>query len=260
VCAILAVAALSQMLLYAYLDGTASLNGERPPYLTARIIADGPGKLYLDQHCSQLNWAVCNHLQNLSPDPDNFLWGADGVFENSSESEKARLRNEEMPFVLATIQTYPREQFASSSANFRAQLFAFGLFGFDSNPWITNEFAHHLQASGKDYLHSLQAGDRLPLELFSSVQWWVVVGSLVLIGLLAPLVWWRREMRLTGLGLTVSSMILANAFLAGVLSVVDDRYGCRVIWMVPLLASLMAMEAWGHARRSAKLEPTPAEL
>jgi len=248
VCVLLFAAALSQMLLYAYLDGEASLNGERPPYLTARIIADGPGKHYLDQHCSQLDWEVCKHLQNLSADPDNFLWGADGVFENSSESGKVRLRREEMPFVLATVQAYPREQFAISAANFRAQLFAFGLYGFDSNPWITNELTNHLQASGRDYLHSLQAADRLPLELFSSVQWWVVVGSMALIGVLAPLVWRRREMRLTGLGLIVTSMIVANAFLAGVLSVVDDRYGCRVIWMVPLLAALMSLEAWETAR------------
>jgi len=247
---LLLAAAGSQMLLYAYLDGSASLNGERPPYLTARIIADGPGKLYLDQHCSQLDWELCKHRQNLSNDPDNFLWGADGVFENSSESEKERLRREEMPFVLATIQAYPREQLAISAANFRAQIFAFGLFGFDSSPWITNEFTHHLQAARGEYLHSLQAGDRLPLELFSSVQWWVVLGSLGLIGVLAPLVWRRHEIRLTGLGLIVTSMIVANAFLAGVLSIVDDRYGCRVIWMVPLLAGLLSLEAWSTARRS----------
>lgn len=258
VAAILVVAASSQMLLYAYLDGAATLNGERPPYLTARIIADGPGKLYLDQHCSQLKWAVCDHLQNLSEDPDNFLWGSDGVFENSSESDKTRLRSEEMPFVLATLRAYPQAQLDRSSANWRNQLFAFGLFGFDASPWIVNEFSRHLQPSRKAFLASRQARNRLPLDLFSSIQGWTVLASSALIVVLAPLVWRRRLMRLTGLGLIVTSMILANAFLAGVLSVVDDRYGCRVIWMVPLLALLMGTEAWGNSRGDARAKSSPA--
>ena len=42
--AILAVAAAAQLVLHGYLYGKPSLNGERMPYLMARVIADGPGR------------------------------------------------------------------------------------------------------------------------------------------------------------------------------------------------------------------------
>lgn len=252
---ILAATVSSQMLLYLYLDGSATLNGERPPYLTARIIADGPGKLYLEQHCAQLHWAICDHLQSLRDDPDNFLWGGDGVFENISENEKARLRSEEGAFVLATLRAYPRQQIARSTANFRDQLLAFGLFGFDANPWIASEFSVHLQSARKEYGESRQAANRLPLDRFSLIQQRVVQGSLIVIAVTFPLLWIRRSIRLIGFGLIVTAMIVANAFLAGVLSIVDDRYGCRVIWMVPLLAAFMSLEAW-EAARSFRLSRT----
>ncbi len=41
------LAAASQFALYSYLYGRPSLNGDQPPFLTARIIADGPGRWYL---------------------------------------------------------------------------------------------------------------------------------------------------------------------------------------------------------------------
>jgi hypothetical protein len=37
-------------------------------------------------------------------------------------------------------------------------------------------------------------------------------------------------------------MVVANAAVTGVLSVVDDRYGCRVIWLIPLLAGVMLLD------------------
>ena len=43
VAAMVALAAVAQLALHGYLYGKPSLDGERPPFLTARVIADGPG-------------------------------------------------------------------------------------------------------------------------------------------------------------------------------------------------------------------------
>jgi hypothetical protein len=48
-------------------------------------------------------------------------------------------------------------------------------------------------------------------------------------------------------------MVVFNAMVTGVLSVVDDRYGCRVIWLVPLLAGLLLLD-WLHQLETAKVE------
>jgi len=251
VAAILAVAAAAQMALHGYLYGKPSLSGDHPPYLMARIIADGPGRRYLEEHCPQLHWAVCNHLKELSDDSDNFLWGAEGPYDSSTDAEKKQLAQEEMPLVLDTVRAYPREQLMKSAANFRGQLLAFGLYGFDSSPWMLDQFNEVLPRARSSYVGSRQAHDALPLDLLTDIQWWTIVASLAAIAVLIPLLWRRHSPRLIGLGLIVFPVIVANALVTGVLSVVDDRYGCRVIWLIPLLAGVFLVD-WLTQREMAR--------
>jgi hypothetical protein len=243
VAAIVALAAAAQMALHGYLYGKPSLNGERPPYLMARVTADGPGRWYLEQHCPQLHWAVCNHLKALTSDPDDFLWAPEGVYDSSSGAERVEIDREEMPLVLAAVRAYPREQLLKSAANFRDQLLAFGLYGFDPSPWILDQFDKVLPRARSSYLESRQARDTLPLDLLSDIQWWTVVASLGIIGVLIPFLWRRRSPRLAGLSLVVVSMVVANAMVTGVLSDVEDRYECRVIWLIPFLAGIFFLDA-----------------
>ena len=250
VAAILALAAGTQMALNGYLYGKPSLNGERPPYLLARVIADGPGRWYLEGHCDKAQWAVCGDLQELSGDSDGFLWGEAGGYEASSDSERARLKQEEMPLVLATARAYPRQQFERSAANFREQLLAFGLYGFDANPWTLGQFDYVLPEARASYLGSREARNELPLDTVTSIQWWTVLASLVAMAVAIPLLWRHHSARLAGLSLVILSMVILNALVTGVLSVVDDRYGCRVMWLIPLLAGIFVLD-WVEQRKTA---------
>jgi hypothetical protein len=67
------VAALAHLALHTFLYGEPSLNGKRPPFLMARVIADGPGRLYLEQHCGNLKLLVCDYLAKIPNDSDEFL-------------------------------------------------------------------------------------------------------------------------------------------------------------------------------------------
>lgn len=251
VAAVVALAAASQMALDGYLYGKPSLNGVRPPYLMGRIIADGPGSWYLEKNCPHLQWAVCNHLSQISGDPDDFLWGPNGTYESGSDKEKEQISQEEMPLVWATLRAYPRQQLSRSAANFRNQLLAFGLYGFDPNDWMLEQFDEVMPRARSSYLGSRQARGALPLDLLTSIQWWTLAASLAAMAALVPFLWRRHSSRLAGLGLIVAAIITANALVTGVLSVVDDRYGCRVIWLIPLLAGLFVLD-WLHQRETAR--------
>jgi hypothetical protein len=252
VAAIVAVVAVGQMTLDGYLYGKPTLNGERPPYLLARVIADGPGRWYLEGHCDKAQWAMCTHMRELSGDSDGILWDEDGGYEASTDTERDRLKQEEMPLVLAAARTYPREQLERSAVNFREQLLAFGLFGFDSNPWTLGQFDYVLPKARASYLGSRQARDGLPLDTVTSIQWWTVLASLgAMVGSI-PLLWRRHSPRLAGLSLVIFSMVILNALVTGVLSVVDDRYGCRVMWLIPLLAGLFVLD-WLEQRKTARV-------
>jgi hypothetical protein len=248
IAAILLFAAAAQLALHAYLYGEPSLNGVRPPFLAARVIADGPGLWYLQQHCGEpqvkRKFVLCDHLHELPQDPDEFLWGEHGVWAQADEDTEKRLRQEEVRFVLATLRAYPRAQLAKSAANFWHQLQLFGLYVFGPSDWMSQQFPTVLPHDRTQYLAGRQARDDLPLEFFTSLQYWTVAISLVVIVVLA--VWMRlhRRPRLLGLAIVIVSTVLANALVTGVLSLVEDRLQSRIVWLVPLLAGLLLSAAF----------------
>ncbi len=251
VAVILALAMAAQMALHGYLYGKPSLNGERPPFLMSRTIADGPGKWYLEKNCSHLQWTVCKHLSQLNDDPDFFLWDENGVYQSSSDSDQRKLNAEEIPMVLATLRAYPYQQFSRSMANFGNQLINFGPYGFDPNAWMLGQFDEVLPNAKASYLESRQAHGALPLEVLAEIERWAIIGSLAVIVALIPLLWRRHSPGLPGLALVIGSIVIANALVTGVLSVVDDRYQCRVIWLIPFLAGIFFLD-WLQQRGAAK--------
>ena len=254
--AIVALAVAAQLALEGYLHGKPSLNGDRPPFLTARVIADGPGRWYLEKHCGELKWVICNHVRNLPDDEDEFMWAEDGIYQNASDAETLRLRQEEIPFVLATLRAYPQAEFSRAAANFWGQLGSFGFEDLGVSRWVLDDFAQTLPRARSSYVKSRQARNALPLDLLTSIQFWAVIISLVVIVVFMALLWRRQATRVAGrsmsrfwgLSLVIISMVVANALVTGTLSMVDDRYECRVIWLVPLLAGMCVLD-WRPGRR-----------
>jgi hypothetical protein len=242
------VAAASQMALNGYLYGEPSLNGERPPFLMSRLIADGPGRWYLAQHCGETKFAVCDRIHDLQDDSDEFLWGPTGVWQTSSEDAREAMSREEIPFVLATLRAYPRAQLSRSAQNFWRQLNAFEI-GFDPNEWMVQQFDEVLPRGKARFLRSRQAASDLPFDFLSMVQYWTVVASLATIVIFGILLGRRRRWttQLVGLAIVIIPAVIANAFVTGVLSTVEDRYQSRVVWLIVLLAVVLLM-AWGNNR------------
>jgi hypothetical protein len=253
VAAMIALAAAAQFSLNDYLYGKPSLNGERPPFLTARIIADGPGRWYLEKHCGQLNWVICDHVRSLTDDPDNFLWAPDGIYQKASDWDSEQLVKEEIPFVLATLRAYPRDQIEISAVNFREQLTAFGLEDLDASSWVLDQFDTVLPRARAGYVKSRQARNAIPLGLLTSIQFRAVTVSVGIIAVFGVLLWRRGSRRpyssrILGLGMVIVSIVIANALITGTLSMVEDRLECRVIWLIPLLAGMCVLDWWSGRR------------
>jgi hypothetical protein len=249
--AVVLVSAASQLALNAYLYGHPSLNGERPPFLAARIVADGPGRMYLAQHCHEHDWVICKHIDKVSSDPDNFLWGSDGLWPSLSEDEGAQLIKEEMPFVIATLRAYPKEEFLRAVRSVWEQLGIFGLNDLDPSGYTLSQFDPVIPAAKPAYLRSRQGRNIIPLDEITSFQFWIVAASLAILVAFTPWLWRRRPSRLLGLTLIIVSIELANAAVTSTLSMVEDRFQARVIWLLPFLAGLMMLKWWtGRASSS----------
>lgn len=236
---VVVLAAAAQMALNAYLYGEPSLNGDRPPFLMARLIADGPGRWYLEKHCGEVKFAICQYVQKLPNDPDNFLWAPDGIVQTANDETGRQLQAEEVRFALATLRAYPRELFAKSAAAFWHQLLTFGYEDLDASTWVLDVFDKTLPGQRWRYERSRQVRGDWPLDFFTTIQDWVVGLAAIAIAVFIPLVWSYRSSRLTGLGVTILSMVIVNAGLTGPISMVEERFESRVIWLVPLLALLL---------------------
>ena len=242
---IILMAATAQFALNAYLYGKPSLNGERPPYLTARIIVDGPGRWYLERNCPNVKLAMCDYVGRLFEDTDDFLWDANGIWQKASPDTQERILREERFFALATLRAYPREQLSISFRSFLQQLTSFGVSN-GPNAWVVEAFEGVMPGARSRYVQSRQAQQTLPNEFFTSVQEWTVIVSIVLIGALTPFVWRHLSPRLVGLAAVIFFAVVANAFVTGVLAEVDDRYQTRVVWLLPLLAGVFVLEWIDH--------------
>jgi hypothetical protein len=244
---IVLLAAAAQVALHSYLYGRPSLNGDRPPFLIARVISDGPGRWYLEKHCDEVKFAVCDYVHELPEESDEFFWGDNAIWQTASEDSQKRMQQEEIPFVLAVFRAYPRAQISKSIGNFWEQLTTFG-FELDANAWMLKEFDDALPRGKAGYLQSRQARDAIPFDFLIVVQYCAVIASLAVIALFIPYMWRNRSARLLGLGMLIVITVLANAFVTGAMSTVEDRYQSRVVWLLPLFAAIM-MTDWLSRKR-----------
>ena len=242
---ILVVAVVSQVGLNWYLDDKPSLMGNRPPFLLARVLADGPGKWYVQKHCGVAPVGSCDQLKLVTDDAEDFLWGEHG-WVNASDDEQHAWNREELPVVLGALRDYPLQELRIAAAHFWEQLLTYAVASYDANAWIAESIDVVLPGKSAAYQRSRQAHNQLNEDFFSMVQDWALYVSLLLIVLWA--IFGRRlwTPRLAALSVLILYVLLANAAVTGNFSNVEDRYQARVIWLVPLLALLFLLTWLGR--------------
>src|ERR671913_2205748 len=88
--------------------GETSLTSKRYPFALARSINDGPGRWYLEKHCPELRYAICDLYPHGLPRGGalEFLWGKNGVVQRATPTQLDRIREEEPEIVLAAAREY----------------------------------------------------------------------------------------------------------------------------------------------------------
>jgi hypothetical protein len=233
--------------------GRPSVTDPHPPYLMARILADGPSHTYLYVHCGQLHWVVCDAMPRLPWWEGDFLWAPDGIYQRATPQQREQLSAEETPLILGTLRAYPLEQARASWHNFYEQLITFGIpDASPDTPWMEARLDGILPGSRERFLRSRPREQAVHRPIFRGVQ--EIVTALAAVVVLGLLPWVGRRgaeplrSRLLGLAAVVVFVVFANAFVTGVLSGVYERYQGRVVWLVPLLAGLLVSAWWQRER------------
>ncbi len=234
-----------------------------PPFLTARVVADGPGRLYVREHCRDHAFAVCAFGDRLAAtDTDGFLWDEaprTGVFAVATPATRRALATEQGRFALASTLAHPWLQAQASARNVALQLVQTDLDDFDYKPNVLAELRADLPPAHRARLDASLAARRgwpiAPLWAEQAAVIWLALGVIgwSLFSRAAP-----AAPALTRFALLAAAGVLANTLACGVLSDLYGRYQARCIWVLPLaaapwLASLGRRGARAHGLQASSM-------
>jgi hypothetical protein len=214
-----------------------------PPFLSARVIADGTGTRFVRERCAGA-FVVCRYGDRFPMSVDDFLWASgpnQGVFDTASSADRRALGTEQTRFALAVVRAYPLEQALASARNAAAQLVQTDLSDFNYKPSVAASltalmppaFAWRLGHT-RAYREAWPLG---PLWAMQSILVLAACGAAIGAGLHSRGPGAAPETRsAVGLFGFVVAGVVANGVVCGVLSTLYGRYEARVIWTLPLAA------------------------
>lgn len=236
----------------------------RPPFLTARLISEGPGFRLLSSRCPTIGFEACRYVDRMPRDSDTFLWSfrpQDGVFSVESHAVQRKLAEQDFAFALATLRDAPGAVIQSSLSAMTRQLFLsrLDIFNAPARAASPDEPPFDLPESfAKEVSDSRYAAGAMPVE----VSEWAV--TLIAIAAALYLAWivagaglrrsGEHDRRLAVAALAFLLAVVANAFVSGAMSKPHNRYNSRVIWVLPLGALAIV----GARRRAYLTEPSHA--
>ncbi|WP_282129969.1 hypothetical protein [Roseobacter litoralis] len=223
-----------------------------PPFLAARLIADGPGYWYLRNECDAVDSIFCDYIDRFPVDAidageadwysDTFLWSPDlskGVFSAAPLEAREQMSDEHFTFAASVVAHYPVEVGRAIITNFATQLiYKNGLSEFMSQ----SRFSSLFQAIGEPLTSSgMTETDREGVirslqSIYPAIFWLAVLLCILLWRSARPRIP-SQEDTLRVLVLLLFGGVMANALITGGLSGPHDRYNARVLWL-PLLSAL----------------------
>ena len=249
------------------------------PFFTARLIADGPGKAYLDATCPKagtdatalvhtLATCLLNDLlvrpEQLGPDRILFSTGPElGSYTLLSPDVRRRIADEQRGFLLAVLADRPLAVIGAALRNTVAQI---GLVSVDmtlANPQMADS-ARRIFPGFPDSLSQGRLMGEIPTAGHPTAAPWVIaltrlheiyyaLSGLALLALLV-LPQSRLPRRLRLFGVLVLLGIIANAFVTGAIAQPANRYGARVIFLIPAVLTMLLI-ARSAARPGKEIRP-----
>lgn len=220
----------------------------RPPFITARLLADGPGRVYLHKACAAgAPYALCRYDAERLDDSETILWDSTkGVFVRSPPEVRCALQHEELTFARDVMASDPAGVLKAAAANTVEQLGEFWtkepladqrLFLVD--PFFSrSDLPPLLRAAGSCDADRAQCGSKAsvaPLKILDGI---ALALSLLAMAILlsrrrlgAPESWRNAAC-------AVFTALFVNAFVCGALSGPFPRYEARLVWLIPVMAAI----------------------
>jgi hypothetical protein len=212
-----------------------------------RMLQDGIVTKYLDEHCPDPRFRLCDYKDELPLDADAFFWG-DPVFNKLGRF--AGLGQEMQTLAFNSLAAYPLLQIKSVVLDTAKQIVDVRTGeGVLNTIWHTYAIIERYTPGAVPAMKAArQQRGEVSFTAINALHY--PLGLLAILALPVLMVALRRQRfaPVRDLALTVSFAVLANAAVCGVFSNPHDRYGARIVW----LASLTVLIALLTALRPAK--------
>jgi hypothetical protein len=227
---------------------------KKPPLLTARVIADGPGRLYLERACPKgAKFIVCAYRER-TLSADEFLWGTKGVFVTLPVEQRLKLIQEEPEFVVAVALHDPLGVLKAAVANAVKQF----VLVWPTDAWIDPGASFNDPAwSGADifqvapFLKSCTTNLGSCIPVVSEAATSSIIGISIFLSILVIVVHfvavrpyvssrqvhnWKRAVVFS---ILILVGLIVNAAICGAISGPHPRYQIRVAWLAVLAAGVL---------------------
>jgi hypothetical protein len=278
-----------------YADAFAMRTGttlHRPPFLMARVLADGPGREYLSKVCKGPDdpYVICRAVHAPLTRSDDILWEESpliGAF-NALKSPDLQLRMEaqEGAFVKGAVLNDPWGQAQASLGNWVDQLSRISVHDplRDPRQFLANEYWKTTRLveliPHPEQCKPIGPGCKPPFDMGLTKHWHelVMLASLLFAAwrLSRPDVradladrdrrWTRPSGPVLAVAIILAAMVVINAGVCGIISGAFSRYQARIVWLWPMSAALIGLrlglalpEPLRKRLRLPASSPSPAE-
>ncbi len=248
------------------------------PFLSARLIADGPGMRYLKETCPQSGFILCEY-KAVFPLPSNIILYRFWLFSDAGNIVKltaqqqydvtTRMSREDKRFAWSVFRFDPGGVLFSTLSNGMKQLADVSLDEFSYNTPASEAaygvdvrriFDEGLPPSWLPGIHkSLSYRGKFPVAVFSWFYSFTLLAAFLYSALICFSPSWAAQLDQTikNAFLWILLGVVVNAIICGGVSGVFPRYGARMTWLVPLIAVTMAFSV---RRKGAKECSLPSEV
>lgn len=230
-----------------------------PPFLAARLIADGPGRALLHDTCrTGREWTWCRYTEQPMTDVNRILWDAapaTATFQAADYAQRVRIIREQPRFVLAVVRHDPLAVAGSVIGNVSRLFFRFGTTEVLSDPTATyRDPAFSVFSRIVPGTEACRDGVASCASRLSAGMLDFLIGTTLLLSVAVISVLLLRHPALRACWLPPALFMLAalmgNALICGALSGNAERYQSRVTWLVPLVAAFLLADRRAARDRS----------
>lgn len=234
-----------------FIGGTLKMNNGSHAYLTARMLDTGVLKSFLNDKCSENNYALCQLKDQLPLDSRKFLWDINSpLYELGGWEESKAELNEILTSILLSPKHLLMFIYKSIFSTF-SQLFQNSIGSDLISDWYSSSSSPPYQSISKYFYHDLNPylqsrqntnlwGQKLDFHFLNKINFLAIILSCIFL-FLALLTKLKKHLNDKVVFITyfIITGIVSNAFITASLANTYDRLQSRVSWMLIYLAIIL---------------------